>query len=75
MADEKFERIGGKRVDQMGKCAGPLTFQSAKELGLHEGVKVAVGIIDAHAGGLGLVCFCLVCRDSIYCLFVLTVGK
>lgn len=40
----------------MGKSIGNgLTSQAARDLGLNEGTPVAVGMIDAHAGGLGLV--------------------
>jgi FGGY-family pentulose kinase len=38
----------------MGNCAGGLNYVSARELGLEVGTPVAVGIIDAHAGGLGV---------------------
>jgi D-ribulokinase len=38
----------------MGSRQGPLTLQSAAELGLTTNCVVGVGIIDAHAGGLGL---------------------
>ncbi|CRF34613.1 FGGY carbohydrate kinase domain-containing protein [Brachyspira suanatina] len=58
-----FEAIGlsdllenkniGTTVKEPGSLAGTLTKQSALELGLHENVKVSVGMIDAHAGGLG----------------------
>lgn len=38
----------------MGEFAGELTPASAKHLGLSAGTPVGVGIIDAHAGGIGL---------------------
>jgi FGGY-family pentulose kinase len=51
---ERFERIG-RRVRPMGEPLGQgLTVSSAKELGLKPGTAVGVSIIDAHAGGLGL---------------------
>jgi FGGY-family pentulose kinase len=43
------------RVLPLGAAAGRLTAAAATGLGLHEGVTVAAGIIDAHAGGLALV--------------------
>jgi FGGY-family pentulose kinase len=47
-------RIGG-RVRPMGEPLGQgLTATAAGELGLEPGTPVAVAIIDAHAGGLGL---------------------
>ena len=52
LADEGFARIGA-RVRPMGELAGQLTPASARELGLATGTPVAVGMIDAHAGGLG----------------------
>lgn len=56
LADEKFARIGGDNIRNMGEPIGNgLTEQSAAELGLNLGTPVAVGIIDAHAGGVGLV--------------------
>lgn len=48
-----YARIGA-RVRPMGECIGGLTVEAARELGLIAGTKVGVGIIDAHAGGLGL---------------------
>ena len=51
---EKFVRIG-RCVRPMGEAIGTgLVEKSAKEMGLKTGTAVAIGIIDAHAGGLGL---------------------
>jgi FGGY-family pentulose kinase len=44
----------GRRVRPMGEKVGGLTEKAARELGLAAGTPVAVGIIDAHAGGLGV---------------------
>jgi FGGY-family pentulose kinase len=53
LAEEGFERIG-RRVRPIGERVGSLSERAASELGLHAGTPVAVSIIDAHAGGLGL---------------------
>lgn len=53
LADEGWARIG-KSVRPMGERAGGLTPRAAEELGLVPGTPVGVSIIDAHAGGLGL---------------------
>jgi FGGY-family pentulose kinase len=53
LADEEFARIG-TRVRPMGEPIGGLRAQAAIELGLTEGTPVGVSIIDAHAGGLGM---------------------
>ncbi|MGE0789000.1 MAG: FGGY-family carbohydrate kinase [Sandaracinaceae bacterium] len=53
LADEGFARIG-TTVRPMGEPVGGLTKKAADELGLVEGTPVGVAIIDAHAGGLGL---------------------
>jgi len=51
---EGYSRIG-RRVRPMGEPLGQgLTAAAADELGLVAGTPVAVAIIDAHAGGLGL---------------------
>jgi FGGY-family pentulose kinase len=54
LAREKFARIG-RRVRPMGEpLANGLTCEAARNLGLHAGTPVGVSMIDAHAGGLGL---------------------
>ena len=44
----------GTRVAPVGSRAGSLTQAAAAELGLKAGIAVATGIIDAHAGGIGV---------------------
>lgn len=44
----------GQTVEPIGTCAGGLNYVSARELGLEVGTPVAVGLIDAYAGGLGV---------------------
>lgn len=56
LADEGFARIG-QRIGPVGERAGTLTERAANELGLVPGIPVAVSLIDAHAGGLGLLGF------------------
>jgi len=52
--EEKFARIG-TQVQPVGEPVGNgLTEKAATEMGLKEGTPVGVAIIDAHAGGLGL---------------------
>lgn len=54
LADEGFRRIG-VMVRPMGQpIASGLTAAAARELGLEPGTPVGVSIIDAHAGGLGM---------------------
>ncbi len=54
LAEEGFRRIG-TRVRPMGEPLGKgLTAAAAADLGLAAGTPVGVAIIDAHAGGLGL---------------------
>ncbi|RLB64342.1 MAG: ribulokinase [Deltaproteobacteria bacterium] len=54
LVDEGYRRIG-TRVRPMGEPLGQgLSELSARELGLRAGTAVGVSIIDAHAGGVGL---------------------
>jgi D-ribulokinase len=56
--NEKYSRIGGNSAFPMGMPVGNgLCQKSAQELGLLPGTPVGIGIIDAHAGGLGLVTY------------------
>ena len=61
-----FERVGlgelladnarriGSQVRPLGERVGLLNERSARELGLASGIPVGVSVIDAHAGGIGL---------------------
>ena len=54
LVDEDYIRIG-QTVRPMGEPVGNgLSALAAKELGLKVGTKVGVSIIDAHAGGIGM---------------------
>jgi D-ribulokinase len=54
LADEGFARIG-TRVRPMGEAiASGLSAKGAADLGLVPGTPVGVSIIDAHAGGVGM---------------------
>ncbi|HEY4118028.1 MAG TPA: FGGY-family carbohydrate kinase, partial [Byssovorax sp.] len=53
LADAGFARIG-EVVRPLGERAGVLTAKAAAELGLAAGTPVSIAIIDAHAGGLGV---------------------
>ena len=53
LVDERYARIG-TNVRPMGERAGTLTVRAASDLGLAAGTPVGVSIIDAHAGGLGM---------------------
>ena len=56
LARENFERIGGNNIRPMGKAIGSgLTEAAATELGLVPGIAVGVSMIDAHAGGIGMI--------------------
>ena len=53
LEDLAFDRIGQK-VTYPGQNIGHLTEKAAKDLGLKMNISVATGLIDAHAGALGL---------------------
>src|SRR5690606_17823930 len=54
LAADGFDRIG-RRIRPMGEPVGDgLTQQAADELGLPVGTAVGVSLIDAHAGGIGI---------------------
>jgi FGGY-family pentulose kinase len=53
LVDEGYRRIG-TRIRPMGERIGGLTETAARDLGLVPGTPVGVSIIDAHAGGLGM---------------------
>ncbi len=52
--DDLVEKVPAT-VLNLGEKAGTLSPESAAQFGLHTGVTIASGIIDAHAGGLALV--------------------
>jgi len=53
LADEGFKRIGQSMAAPGTPCGKGLTKGAANELGLLVGTPVAIGMIDAHAGGIG----------------------
>jgi FGGY-family pentulose kinase len=53
LLDDGARRIGAK-VRPLGERVGALSERAARELGLAAGTAVGVSIIDAHAGGIGL---------------------
>lgn len=54
LAKDNFKKIGSK-VLMPGEFCGGLTADVANSLGLKPGTPVATSIIDAHAGGLGMI--------------------
>jgi FGGY-family pentulose kinase len=55
LVEENYSRIG-QRVRPIGEPIGTgLSDRAAQELGLQPGTAVSVSIIDAHAGGIGLI--------------------
>lgn len=54
ITSNEYEKIGGA-IEPIGKSAGTLSQKGAEELGLLPGTAVGVSMIDAHAGGLGII--------------------
>ncbi|MGE9293315.1 MAG: FGGY-family carbohydrate kinase [Puniceicoccales bacterium] len=55
LVEESYDRIG-TNIRPMGEAVGQgLTISAAQDLGLHPGTAVGVSIIDAHAGGIGMI--------------------
>ncbi len=50
---ENFARIGQRIAAPGTPCRGGLSAAAAAEMGLLSGTPVAIGMIDAHAGGVG----------------------
>lgn len=53
--ENDFSRIGNKVSDPGQVCGAGLTLSAAKDMALPLGTPVSVGMIDAHAGGIGTV--------------------
>jgi ribulose kinase len=53
LADDLTPMGSNAKILSAGERVGYLSPQSARELGLHEGVAVGSGVIDAYAGWLG----------------------
>jgi len=53
LLEDNARRIGSN-VRPLGERVGLLSERSARELGLVPGIPVGVSVIDAHAGGIGL---------------------
>lgn len=54
LSDLLTENKIGSEIAQVGEKIGTLHEQAAEELGLHTCVVVCAGMIDAHAGGVGV---------------------
>ncbi|XP_068095494.1 FGGY carbohydrate kinase domain-containing protein isoform X2 [Hyperolius riggenbachi] len=55
LLEHNYAKIGNQVVSP-GECVGnKLTPEAASELGLPQGIAVAAALIDAHAGGLGVI--------------------
>uniref|UniRef100_A0A3B3U8L7 FGGY carbohydrate kinase domain-containing protein n=1 Tax=Poecilia latipinna TaxID=48699 RepID=A0A3B3U8L7_9TELE len=55
LLENNFSKIGSETCPPGSPLAGGLTPQAAADLGLNPGTAVGASLIDAHAGGLGVV--------------------
>lgn len=53
LLENDFQKIGND-IRKVGEKAGVLSDKAAKELGLESGISIAVSMIDAHAGAVGV---------------------
>ncbi|KAM4552645.1 FGGY carbohydrate kinase domain-containing protein isoform 1-T2 [Odontesthes bonariensis] len=55
LLENKFSKIGGATCSPGSPLGDGLTREAAADLGLNPGTAVAASLIDAHAGGLGVI--------------------
>ncbi|XP_071666273.1 FGGY carbohydrate kinase domain-containing protein isoform X4 [Patagioenas fasciata] len=55
LVKDEYEKIGNHILSPGEPVGKGLTPEAAKDLGLPEGIAVAASLIDAHAGGLGVI--------------------
>jgi ribulose kinase len=55
LMEENWKKIGSVVKEPGSPCGNGLSEQAAQELGLQCGTPVGTSIIDAHAGGLGMI--------------------
>ncbi|XP_056388920.1 FGGY carbohydrate kinase domain-containing protein isoform X2 [Hyla sarda] len=53
--EDNYSKIGNHVVSPGDSVGNNLTSRAARDLGLPEGIAVAASLIDAHAGGLGVI--------------------
>ncbi|XP_053105255.1 FGGY carbohydrate kinase domain-containing protein isoform X2 [Hemicordylus capensis] len=52
---DKYAKIGNEVLAPGAPVGNGLTSEAAKDLGLSKGIAVAASLIDAHAGGIGMI--------------------
>ncbi|XP_062479142.1 FGGY carbohydrate kinase domain-containing protein isoform X5 [Pezoporus occidentalis] len=55
LVEDKYEKIGNHVLSPGEPVGKGLTPEAARDLGLPEGIAVGASLIDAHAGGLGVI--------------------